>query len=253
MLAELGAEEATTVVALTTNSEVNALATHLAHDAFGVERTFPALDHPSRGAGPRLLEQVGGRVAFGRPIDVRAWDAALDEGTADFVTWRVPPGGPTRAAQLPESVVPLVRVQGDLTEVVSADLTWRAGDELVLLQSPARERDGDDAGSRRDAKPGRAGKRRVGVSLAVRCPERITSSRPCLTKSYARRTRKKTLLDAVPSLGSISPRIAARSTTGRPCRMVVVGNVAVESCDEVTVRLMTSGVGKVSLSSIWIV
>jgi NhaP-type Na+/H+ or K+/H+ antiporter len=133
VLAELGAEEATTVVALTTNSEENALATHLAHDAFGVERTFPALDHPSRGAGPRLLEQVGGRVAFGRPIDVRAWDASLDEGTANFVTWRVPPGGPTRAAQLPDSVVPLVRVQGDLTEVVSADLTWRPGDELVLL------------------------------------------------------------------------------------------------------------------------
>jgi hypothetical protein len=133
VLAELGAEEAATVVAVTTNSEVNALATHLAHDAFGVERTFPALGHPSRGAGPRLLERVGGRIAFGRPIDVRAWEASLEEGTAIFVTYRVPAGGPLRASQLPDGVVPVARVQGDSAEVVTAELSWRAGDELVLL------------------------------------------------------------------------------------------------------------------------
>jgi voltage-gated potassium channel Kch len=133
VLAELGAEEAATVVAVTTNSEVNALVTHLAHDAFGVERTFPVLGHPSRGAGPRLLERVGGRIAFGRPIDVRTWEASLGEGTADFVTYRARQGGATRASQLPESVVPVVRVQGDAVEVVTAGTTWRAGDELVLL------------------------------------------------------------------------------------------------------------------------
>jgi NhaP-type Na+/H+ or K+/H+ antiporter len=133
VLAELGAEEAATVVAVTTNSEVNALATHLAHDAFGVERTFPALGHPSRGAGPRLLERVGGRIAFGGPIDVRAWEASLEEGTAIFVSYRVPVGGPLRASQLPDGVVPVARVQGASAEVVTAELSWRAGDELVLL------------------------------------------------------------------------------------------------------------------------
>jgi NhaP-type Na+/H+ or K+/H+ antiporter len=133
VLSELGAEEAATVVAVTTNSEVNALATHLAHDAFGVERTFPALGHPSHGAGPRLLERVGGRVAFGRPVDVRAWEASLEEGTAIFARYRVPAGGPVRASELPDSVVPVARVQGEMAEVVTADLTWRAGDELVLL------------------------------------------------------------------------------------------------------------------------
>jgi NhaP-type Na+/H+ or K+/H+ antiporter len=133
VLEELGTEEASTVVAVTTNSEVNALVTHLAHDAFGVERTFPALGHPSRGAGPRLLERVGGHIAFGRPIDVRSWEASLDEGTANFVVYRVRPGGSTRASQLPDSVVPIARTQGDTTEVVTADTTWRAGDELVLL------------------------------------------------------------------------------------------------------------------------
>ena len=133
VLAELGAEEAATVVAVTTNSEVNALAAHLAHDAFGVERALPALGHPSRGAGPRLLQRVGGRIAFGRPLDVRAWDSSLEDGTATVGTYRVPAAGPTSASQLPDAVVPIARVEGPLVEVVTADLTWRAGDELVLL------------------------------------------------------------------------------------------------------------------------
>jgi NhaP-type Na+/H+ or K+/H+ antiporter len=133
VLAELGAEEAATVVAVTTNSEVNALATHLAHDAFGVERALPALGHPSRGAGPRLLHRVGGRVAFGRPVDVRAWESALEEGTAVLVTYRVSEGAPTRVADLPESVVPLARVERGTMEIVTPDLRWRAGDELLVL------------------------------------------------------------------------------------------------------------------------
>jgi Trk K+ transport system NAD-binding subunit len=133
VLAELGADEAATVVAVTTNSEVNALATHLAHDVFGVERTFPVLGHPSRGAGPRLLDRVGGRVAFGRPVDVRAWESSLEEGTAQFVSYRVPPGGATRASQLPDSVVPVARIHGEMVEVVNADLTWQSGDELIVL------------------------------------------------------------------------------------------------------------------------
>jgi NhaP-type Na+/H+ or K+/H+ antiporter len=133
LLAEIGADEAATVVAVTTNSEVNALATHLAHDVFGVERTFPVLGHPSLGAGPRLLEHVGGRIAFGRPIDVRAWESSLAEGTAQFVSYQVKPGGATRASQLPDAVVPLVRIHGESAEVVNADLTWQAGDELILL------------------------------------------------------------------------------------------------------------------------
>lgn len=50
------AAAAETLVAATTDSEVNALAAHLARGAFGVARTFPVLGHPSRRAGPRLVD-----------------------------------------------------------------------------------------------------------------------------------------------------------------------------------------------------
>jgi hypothetical protein len=133
VLAEAGAEDAETAIGVTTNSEVNALAAHLAHDAFGVARAFPALGHPSRGAGPRLLERVGGHIAFGRPLDVRAWETALERGEARFVSVRVERGSQRGPASLPESVVAIARVRGDSVEMVNAELRWQDGDELILL------------------------------------------------------------------------------------------------------------------------
>ena len=170
VLAELGAQEAATVVAVTTNSEVNAFATHLAHDAFGVERTFPALGHPSRGAGPRLLDRVGGRIAFGRPVDVRAWEVALDEGSAAFVTYRVPAGGATSVNQLPEGVVPVARIHGESAEIVTSDLAWRAGDELVLLSRQSE----DETATALDSAAAAAG----GARSSVAEPERRVPRAP---------------------------------------------------------------------------
>ena len=136
VLADAGIEEAETVLAVTTNSEVNVLAAHLAQDAFGVARAYPALGHPSLGVGPRLLERVGGRIAFGRPVDVREWEYALSSGAAAFTTYAVPRGrggDPYRAAMLPDDLLAVARVREGSIELVNAELTWRAGDELVVL------------------------------------------------------------------------------------------------------------------------
>ena len=135
-LEEIGAGEAETLVALTTNSEVNALAAHLAHDAFGIARAYPALGHPSRGAGKQLVDRVGGNLAFGQPIDVRAWEYELEHGDARFITWGVPPGWPgtaVRAMALPEGLVPVARVRNGSVEVVHPDQTWQRADEITFV------------------------------------------------------------------------------------------------------------------------
>jgi Trk K+ transport system NAD-binding subunit len=135
VLEDADVDEAETLVAVTTNGEVNALAAHLAHDAFGVARSYPALGHPSRGAGPRLLERVGGRIAFGRPIDVRAWDEALARGEAEFVVYTVPASadGDLRPAALPDAMIAIARRRGESVEVTHAEQRWQSGDELTLL------------------------------------------------------------------------------------------------------------------------
>ena len=135
-LAELGAEETETLVAVTTNSEVNALAAHLAHDGFGIARAYPALGHPSRGAGTQLIDRVGGNLAFGQPIDVRAWEYELEHGEAWFITWQIGnewPSQALRAIRLPEGLVPLARVRGGSVEVSHPEQTWARGDEITFL------------------------------------------------------------------------------------------------------------------------
>ena len=50
VLAAAGADEAETVVAMTTNPEVNTLTAHLAQDAFGIHGAYPVLANPAHGA-----------------------------------------------------------------------------------------------------------------------------------------------------------------------------------------------------------
>ena len=135
-LEQAGAEEAETLVAVTTNSEVNALAAHLAHDAFGIGRAYPALGHPSRGASERLVDRVGGNLAFAQPIDVRAWEYDLEQGEAWFVTCTIDEGwplDPLRAMRFPDGVVAIARVRTGSVEVAHPDLSWQRGDQVVFL------------------------------------------------------------------------------------------------------------------------
>ena len=138
--------EAETMVAVTTNSEVNTLAAHIATDTFGVARAYPALGRPEEGVGERLLERVGGRIAFGRAIDVRMWEGDLAAGRAHTFDYVVPATnarkGGVRARDLPDTVVPLALIRGGSLEIVNAETKWQGGDTLAVLTThdePAAE------------------------------------------------------------------------------------------------------------------
>ncbi|HXD47321.1 MAG TPA: cation:proton antiporter, partial [Gemmatimonadaceae bacterium] len=139
VLEAAGADEAESVVALTSNPEVNALAAHLAHDAFGVAAAYPSLADPTRGASSQLLERVGGRLAFGRAVDVRSWDYALEHGGARVFVFRVPEGSPERqrVSELPSDLLVLARVRDQSLEIATAQTTWRGGDHLVAATTLA--------------------------------------------------------------------------------------------------------------------
>jgi voltage-gated potassium channel Kch len=137
-----GAEEAETVVAITTNPEVNVLACHLAHDAFGIPSAYPVLANPTRGASSKLLDRVGGRLAFGRPLDLRAWEMAFAQGEARTVAYRVPAGIPEAIylGALGDDVVAFARVRAGSVEIATSEQTWRA-DDRVLVASTRSEAD----------------------------------------------------------------------------------------------------------------
>jgi len=140
ILEQAGTDEADTFVAVTTNAEVNALAAHLAHDGFGVARALPVLGQPSHGASAQLLERVGGRLAFGRPVDVRLWDRLLEEGEARVVTIALEANGPSERvphspSELPMSnqAVPVALIHGSSAEITTREQTWRTGDRVVFV------------------------------------------------------------------------------------------------------------------------
>jgi len=134
VLEELHAEECATFLAVTSNSEVNVLACQLAHDSFGIERAFPALSNPAKGANPTLLKQTGGKLAFGRFITVAHWekaDAEIYELSWQFPSIRTLVS--SRDIVLPADVIPILRIRSGSAEIVHAEQTWQPGDTIIIL------------------------------------------------------------------------------------------------------------------------
>jgi hypothetical protein len=79
---------------------------------------------------------VGGRIAFGRHVDVKTWEYAIDRGEARFVTRTVPTGwgnAPLRTVSLADGVVSIARVRNASIEISHPEQTWQPGDEIILL------------------------------------------------------------------------------------------------------------------------
>lgn len=136
VLERADANNAESVVALTTNSEVNVLAVQLAREAFGVRLTYPALAEPAHGASEQLLVRAGGSLAFAAPLDIRAWDDALARNRArvDHVT--LPEDWKSRRVnevQITDTEVPLVRIRNREAAVVHEQQDWVAGDVIAML------------------------------------------------------------------------------------------------------------------------
>lgn len=144
ILEQTDIEEAETLVAVTTNSEVNVLVAQLAHDNFGIRLAYPSLKNPEKGASTKLLKQTGGKLAFGKPVDILTWE--YTSGKVFKTEWDVPSNWANKMIsdiQMPEQLIPVVRKRRNNTEVVHADQFWQPGDKVIFLSStsPAKTAD----------------------------------------------------------------------------------------------------------------
>lgn len=129
-------EEVETLVAVTTNSEVNVLVSQIAHDNFGIRFAYPSLKNPEKSASTKLLNQTGGKLAFGRPLDILTWE--YTSGKTYTIEWDVPANWQNRMIsefQMPEPLIPVIRIRRNSTEVVHADQIWQPGDKIVFLSN----------------------------------------------------------------------------------------------------------------------
>jgi NhaP-type Na+/H+ or K+/H+ antiporter len=136
VLEQAGASDAEMLLALTTNPEVNALAAQVARDRQGITHTYPAIGKPEHGVTEELLAQSGSRLAFGRPVDVRRWDAMIDAGTVQ-VRWVTIPeqwvSAPLSTLAAPDDVLAIARRRGEEVSVTHAAQRWQRGDGIALL------------------------------------------------------------------------------------------------------------------------
>jgi Kef-type K+ transport system membrane component KefB len=89
VLEQAGARSARMLVAVTANAEVNLLAANLATSRFGVPEVYVSLASDSASGMFEMLDDIGGELLFGRPIDIAAWDADLDQGRLDQLDYEV--------------------------------------------------------------------------------------------------------------------------------------------------------------------
>lgn len=138
ILEDLHVEEYTTFLAVTSNSEVNVLACQLAHDIFGIERAFPVLSNPDRGANSAILKQTGSRLAFGRFVSVNSWGKT--ETGIHELSWQFPSNHSTvnaRDISLPVDLIPILRIRSGSAEIVHAEQSWQPGDIIIILSQYA--------------------------------------------------------------------------------------------------------------------
>ncbi|NBC97292.1 MAG: sodium:proton exchanger, partial [Deinococcus-Thermus bacterium] len=135
VLASAGIEEASTVVALTPNAEVNVLVVQRARERWLVEDLYALLPGERDGGLFAVLEGLGGRVLFARPADPAAWDARIRSGGTREVTVEVG-DDPNAATDLARRLtagawLPLALVRGDAVRPFGDDL--EEGDRVIVL------------------------------------------------------------------------------------------------------------------------
>jgi Trk K+ transport system NAD-binding subunit len=141
VLEDAQVDAAAALIATTANQEINVLAARLAAEEYGVPRVYSVLVREEDGVKKELVEDMGGRVAFGRRIDVNRWNDDLTDGAARLSEVEV--GAPGRAPlgklELPDDVLPLILVRGDRRSLCHAETRWQRGDRIVALTRGAGE------------------------------------------------------------------------------------------------------------------
>ena len=90
VLDEAGVTGARSVIATTTNAEVNLLTATIAKQRFGVPSVYVAMPEEATNSMHRMLEAIEGKPLFGRAIDISVWDVAAATGRTVDLEYTVP-------------------------------------------------------------------------------------------------------------------------------------------------------------------
>ncbi len=136
--------DASVLVAVTANQEVNFLACQLARDEYQAPHAHPALVDRERGPRDELLRGIGGEIAFAWQTDVARWNHDLAEEVARVAnaeTGEAIAGRTIGEAELEPDVLPLLVLRKGEAQVCHVGLRLVQGDRIVaIVREGAEER-----------------------------------------------------------------------------------------------------------------
>ncbi|MEO8550380.1 MAG: NAD-binding protein, partial [Kofleriaceae bacterium] len=131
------------VVALTESESINMLfAQYVAEHTADPPTLLVAIDPNATGVAPSMVEKAGGRVLFGRGVELDAWIVRWRHNDVDVVRMRVT--AEVERVVYPEGVLPLVRVRQGAASLIDSETHLR-GDDVVELAVTHEARAASDA------------------------------------------------------------------------------------------------------------
>lgn len=127
------------LIATSANSEVNFLVCQMAKDIYQVPEVYPAIDVPDKGVQHQLVDQIGGNLAYAKPVNIQDWKDAveLDQVKIVDILLDSDKGGVLKDFKLKNiddnDWIPLILKRKSGYFFVHADQQWSKGDILIYL------------------------------------------------------------------------------------------------------------------------
>ncbi len=151
VLSDAHASEAETMVALTSNAEVNALAAQMARSVFMLPSVYVVHEGAHHSGHASTLSHLQASTLFGGPVALAEWDHWIRAGLVAEKTVSVPEDRSDSFVEdllARRGVLPLALRRGDQLLPIHSESSFRDGDEIQILEyssSPANRQDRFDA------------------------------------------------------------------------------------------------------------
>ena len=140
VLDRANAQRASLLIATTANAEVNFLVCQLARESFAIPEVYPAIDSPDKGVTGTFVDEIGGDLAYAKPVNIEAWKEAVENDQVKIldIALSEPQSGQTLKDFKIENLdddkwIPLILRRKSDYLFVHAGQTWSQGDVLIYL------------------------------------------------------------------------------------------------------------------------
>ena len=139
LLEQANFSKVTLLIATSANSEVNFLACQMARDIYQIPEVYPAIDNPAKSVHHQLVDEIGGNLAYAKPVNIQDWKDAveLDQVKIVDIVMDSERGGDLKDFKLEgvneDDWIPLILKRKNGYFFVHADQQWSKGDILIYL------------------------------------------------------------------------------------------------------------------------